>query len=63
MIKFDAELLDDVEEIVKASSAFKADIEGSKFDLAKKHVEKVGSLIDALEKTFDERSEVILGVK
>ena len=63
MIKFDAELLDDVEEIVKASSAFKADIEASKFDLVKKHIEKVGSLIDALEKTFDERSEVILGVK
>ena len=63
MIKFDAELLDDVEEIVKASSAFKADINASKFDSAKKHIERVGSLIDALEKTFDERSEVILGVK
>ena len=63
MIKFDAELLDDVEEIVKASSAFKADIEASKFDAAKKHIEKVGGLIETLEKTFDERREVILGVK
>ena len=63
MIKFDAELLDDVEEIVKVSSAFKADIEASKFDTAGKHIEKVGGLIETLEKTFDERSEVILGVK
>ena len=63
MIKFDAELLDDVEEIVKASSAFKADIEASKFDAAKKHIEKVGGLVETLEKTFDERREVILGVK
>ncbi|RLG98803.1 hypothetical protein DRO19_04030 [Candidatus Bathyarchaeota archaeon] len=63
MIKFDAELLDDVEEIVKASSAFKADIEASKFDAAKKHIEKVGGLIETLEKTFDERREAILGVK
>jgi len=63
MIKFDAELLDDVAEIAKASSAFKADVEASKFDAAKQHIEKVGSLIETLEKTFDERSEVILGVK
>jgi hypothetical protein len=63
MINFDTQLLGSVEEILKASAAFRTDIEASKFDKAKKYIEKVRSLIESLEKTFDQRSEIILGVK
>jgi len=63
MIKFDAQLTEHVDKISNASSAFRADVEASKFDKAKQHIENVRSLVETLEKTFDKRSEVISGVR
>lgn len=63
MIEFDSKMLEQVNNVVKAVSDFKVDIDALKFDETKKHMEKLGSSLSLLEKTFNERTEVILGVK
>jgi hypothetical protein len=63
MIEFDNQLIDEVEAIVDEASAFKNDIGKKVFDKAKDHIQKTNDALETLEDAFDERGEVILGVK
>jgi len=62
MIDFDNQLVDDVEKIVGEADAFKAEVLKQKFEKAKEHIQHLVETIEAFEKAFDERGEVILGV-
>lgn len=63
MIEFDTQLIDEVEAIVDEASAFKKDINQKMYEGAKDHVQKTNEVLETLEDAFDERGEIILGVK
>ena len=63
MIDFDTQLIDEVEAIVNEASAFKKDIGKKVFEKAKDHIQKANDALETLEDTFDERGEIMLGVK
>ncbi|MBX5326099.1 MAG: hypothetical protein ACQXXH_04655 [Candidatus Bathyarchaeia archaeon] len=63
MIEFDSQLIDEVETVAAAASNFKKEIGKRGFEKAKDHIQKVTDALEALEDTFDQREEVILGVK
>ena len=63
MIEFDAQLVDEVQAIVDEASAFKKDTGNKVFENAKDHIQKTNETLETLEDTFDERGEIILGVK
>jgi hypothetical protein len=63
MIEFDTNLLDEVENIVKEADAFKKEVTKQKFEKTRVHLDSLGDMLETLEETFDERDEVIKGVK
>lgn len=63
MISFDEGLLDEVQEICKKSSDFKKEAMKNRFDNAREQIEALSDLLESLEETFDEREEVVKGVK
>jgi hypothetical protein len=63
MIDFDTNLLDEVENIVKEADAFKKEVTKQKFEKTRVHLDSLGDMLETLEETFDERDEVIKGVK
>jgi hypothetical protein len=63
MIAFDNQLIDKVTQILEEAKGFKAEITKQKTEKTKEHIQKLNATLEALEETFDERQEVILGVK
>jgi len=63
MIEFDTNLLDDVEKIVEEAGTFKKEAAKQKFEKVRDHISNLSDLLETLEETFDERDEVIKGVK
>jgi len=63
MIAFDSALLDQVQKIMDETNAFKGEVARNDFGGAKARIQKLRDLLGSLEETFDERGEVILGVK
>ena len=62
MIDFDNQLADDVEKIVNEVETFKAEVMKKEIKKAKERIQHLVETLEAFEKTFDERGEVILGV-
>lgn len=63
MIEFDSQLIDDVEKLGKEVDVFKAEVLKQRFDKAKEYIQRLVETVEALEEAFNERGEVILGVK
>lgn len=63
MITFDNQLIDDVAQILEEAKAFKTEVVKQKVDKTREHIQKLNGMLESLEETFDERQEVILGVK
>jgi hypothetical protein len=62
MIAFDNKLLDEINALASEVLAFKADLAAAVTTNLKIHIQNVSDKIDALEGTFDNREQVILGV-
>ena len=62
MIDFDKRLIDDVEKIVNEAEAFKAEVLKQEIKKAGEHIQHLVETLEAFEKMFDSRGEVILGV-
>lgn len=63
MIAFDNELLGYVEKILNETNLFKREAVKEKFEKTSDHIKTLNSSLESLEEKFDERQEVILGVK
>ncbi len=63
MSAFESALLDQVQKIVDETNAFKGEVARNDFGGARAHIQKLRELLGSLEEKFDERGEVILGVK
>lgn len=63
IISFDARLLEETQKISEAGKIFKMEIVKQKYERAKEHVQKLRELIEGLEQTFDQRAEIIQGVR
>ncbi len=63
MIAFDNELLGYVKKIVDGTNVFKGEVMQEKFDKTRDHIQTLSNSLESLEEKFDERQEVILGVK
>jgi predicted translin family RNA/ssDNA-binding protein len=63
MSAFDNELLGYAEKIVNETNDFKGEVMKEKFEKTREHIQKLNSSLESLEEKFDERQEVILGVK
>jgi hypothetical protein len=63
MIAFDNELLRYVEKIVNEAHIFKEEVMKENLKKTMEHIQSLNSSLEALEERFDERQEVILGVK
>ncbi len=61
MIDFDKQLVDDVEKIVNEVEAFKSEVMRQEIKKAKERTQHLVETLEAFEKTFDKRGEVILG--
>ena len=62
MIAFDNKLIDGVNALTAEVDAFKADMASGQTSNLKTRVENVTDKLEALENTFDQRNEVIMGV-
>jgi hypothetical protein len=62
MIAFDNKLLDEINALASEVSAFKAALAAAVVTNFKTHIQNVSDKLDALEGTFDNREQVILGV-
>jgi len=63
MIEFDTNLLDNVEKVVEESDTFKKEVGKQKFEKVRDHISNLSDMLETLEETFEERDEVIKGVK
>lgn len=63
MVAFDNELLSYIEKIVNETDAFKQEVAKEKFEEASGHIRTLNNSLESLDEKFDERQEVILGVK
>jgi predicted translin family RNA/ssDNA-binding protein len=63
MIDFDNRMVDEAAKVVDEATAFKTEIMKQKYDKAKERVQSLTDTLNAFEEAFDERQEVILGVK
>lgn len=63
MIDFDNELIGRTQKILDDTSVFKGEVMKREFKKAREHIEKLHDSLESLEEKFDERGEVILGVK
>ncbi|MEM2872870.1 MAG: hypothetical protein QXD82_01730 [Nitrososphaerales archaeon] len=62
MIKFDLSLFEKVDDIKKSVSELKEETLSDKFDKARAKILELHKSLDALEKVYNQRKEVILGV-
>ena len=63
MIDFDTGLLDGTEKIVAEADSFKKEIAKRKFEKTRNHLDNLEEMLESLEEAFDERDEVVKGVK
>lgn len=63
MITFDNELIGQVQEILDDTTVFKGEVTKQEFKKAREHIKKLRDSLESLEEKFDERGEIILGVK
>jgi len=63
MIAFDNELIGQTQEILDKTAAFKGEVIKREFKKAREHIQKLRDSLESLEEKFDERGEIILGVK
>ncbi len=63
MTAFDNELLGYVEKIVNETNVFKGETMKEEFEKTRDHIQRLNNSLESLEEKFDERHEVILGVK
>ena len=63
MINFDLKMVDSVKDIEAKVKQFKGEVMGGKFENVRTYVNDIRESIEALESTFDERKEVIMGVE
>ncbi len=63
MIAFDNSLMGQAQKIVDETCSFKKEAMRGAFEHAREHVEKLRNSLELLEQTFDEREDIILGVK
>ena len=63
MIAFDTELMDEVEKIASEAATFKGETKKGEFGKVREHIQTLSDSLESLEDTFDERGEIILGVK
>ena len=62
MTDFDSKLIDYVNALTTEIDAFKADLASGATSNLKAHIDSVTDKLEALESTFDQRNEVIMGV-
>jgi len=63
MIEFDTNLLDDVEKIVEEATVFKKEVSKQQFEKVRDHISSLDDMLETLEETFDERDDVVKGVR
>lgn len=63
MIDFDTKLVDIVKEVEAKVKQFREEVMSGKFDNAGVQVSDIRMAVETLEKTFNERKEVIMGVQ
>ena len=63
MIEFDTNLVDDVEDMVKAADAFKKEVATQQFEKVQDYMSNLDSMLERLEEVFEGRAEVIKGEK
>lgn len=63
MIEFDSSMLDSVEKIVAKADAFKKEVAKQKFEKTRDHLSNLEDMLETIEETFDQRDEVVKGVK
>jgi len=63
MINFDLKMVASVKDIEAKVKQFKGEVMGGKFENVRTYVNDIRESIEALESTFDERKEVIMGVE
>ncbi len=63
MIEFDTNMLDSAEKIVAKADAFKKEATKQKFEKTRDHLSSLEDMLETVEETFDQRDEVIKGVK
>jgi len=63
MIDFDTKLVDSVKETEAKVKQFRGEVMSGKFDNAAVQVSDIRGSVEALESTFNERKEVIMGVQ
>ena len=63
MIEFDTNMLDSAEKIVAKADAFKKEVIKQKFESTRDHLSNLEDMLETMEETFDQRDEVVKGVK
>lgn len=63
MIEFDTSMLDQAEKIVSRADAFKKEVARQKFEKTRDHLSSLEDMLEAMEEAFDQRDEVVKGVK
>jgi len=63
MINFDLKMVDSAKDIEAKVKQFRGEVMGGKFEKVRTHVNDIRESIEALESTFNERKEVIMGVE
>ena len=63
MINFDLKMVASVKDIEAKVKQFRGEVMGGKFEKVRTYVNDIRESIEALESTFDERKEVIMGVE
>jgi uncharacterized protein YoxC len=63
MYDVDDKLLEETSKILEVTSTFKGDVLKKKFEKVNDHVQKINLLIESLEEKFDERGDIVIGVR
>jgi len=63
MIEFDTNMVDSAEKIVAKADAFKKEVAKQKFEKTRDHLGNLEDMLETMEETFDQRDEVVKGVK
>ena len=63
MIEFDTNMVDSAEKIVAKADAFKKEVAKQKFEKTRDHLSNLEDMLETMEETFDQRDEVVKGVK
>ena len=63
MIEFDTNMLDSAEKIVAKADVFKKEVAKQKFEKIRDHLSSLEDMLETVEETFDQRDEVIKGVR